>query len=296
MKPFITIFTPTYNRRDQLERLYKSILSQKTDILEWLIIDDGSTDNTQEFAEKIISDRKFTIRYIKKSNGGKHTAYNTALKNANGILFFCVDSDDVLSDFAIEKLHSFWISKNKTDRCCGVIAKKRDIDGHYKMDDLPENAGEVTLQEMREKYKCKGDKCFIFITSIAKKYLFPEIDGEKFITESYIYDKIGLKYSFLTMNMVLNECEYLNDGYTHNLFKIMLNNPTGYKLFYMQRINMQFTLKKRIGYIIRYHAFRCMSSDTRYNYTGKYAVLVTLLRFTGLIGKEYYIIRAKLKK
>ncbi len=293
VQPFITIFTPTYNRCDKLKRLYKSILSQNNKNLEWLIVDDGSTDGTKDYISKIIEDNEVNIRYIHKSNGGKYTAYNEALKNANGYLFFCVDSDDMLSDSAIDKIYEFWYSSDKTDCCCGIIAMKSEVSGRLRIDDLPENVGEITLWELDNVYKCWGDKCFIFITSIAKKYFFPEIGDEKFFPESYIYDKIGLEHSFLIMNTVLNECEYFDGGYTDQLVKLMLKNPTGYKIFYSQRIDMAYTLKKKMGYIIRYNVFKYLSKDKNYDYKGKYRKLVKLFGFVGIFGKGYYMLKLK---
>lgn len=159
------------------------------------------------------------------------------------------------------------------------------------MDDLPMNVGEISLNEMDRVYKCKGDKCFIFRTDIAKKFLFPIIEGENFFPESYVYDKIGITYKFLMMNVVLNECEYLDDGYTNNYLRLMVNNPTGFKYYYSQRIDMAVSLLERIKYMVSYNEFAFMSNKHMADYDGRFKLMVNLLKITGPVAYLFHRLR-----
>ena len=111
--PTLTVFTPLYNRKDTLKRTYESLCRQTCKDFEWLIIDDGSTDNPyKEIEEWIRRDNGFKIRYIYKENGGMHTAHNTAYENINTELNTCIDSDDYMPDDAVEKILNCWKSKS----------------------------------------------------------------------------------------------------------------------------------------------------------------------------------------
>ena len=104
----LTVFTPTYNRSDTLVRLHESLCRQTSDDFEWLIIDDGSTDNTEDIVRPWLKEQKFPIRYIKKENGGLHTGYTTAIANMDTELNVCIDSDDYMPDDAVEIIVSTW--------------------------------------------------------------------------------------------------------------------------------------------------------------------------------------------
>jgi glycosyltransferase involved in cell wall biosynthesis len=123
--PNITIFTPTYNRRQLIERLYQSLLSQTQKNFEWLVIDDGSTDNTENyFTDLLAKQQPFPIRYIKQENGGKHRAINKGVQNANGELFFIVDSDDYLTENAIEKINQWVATLDNSHKWAGISGLK----------------------------------------------------------------------------------------------------------------------------------------------------------------------------
>ncbi len=283
----ITIFTPTYNRAHLLPHLYDSLKSQTVSDFEWVIVDDGSVDNTEEIIKSWINEGAVKITYIKQDNGGKHRAFNTGVKNATGELFFCIDSDDYAPSDCVELIINCW--KNvKNSKIAGIIALKTNTKGNTLSDAFPEGISEITMFDLSNKYKCAGDKALIYKTSILKEYPYPEICGEKFIGECVVYDKIDQNYTMVLLNRILTIGEYQPDGLTANIFSIMLRTPTGYKIYYKQRIDMAYTLSERIGYIVRYNAFDILSKDKEYNYIGKYKFLCSLLKPFGWLLTKYY--------
>lgn len=288
----ITVFTPTYNRCNLLNRLYQSLVSQNNKNFEWLIVDDGSCDDTKQTVDEWIKDNKITIRYIYQINSGKYVAFNNGVQNANGNLFFCVDSDDYLPFGAIETIYDVW-SNTQLEDVSGIIALKSYTDGKIIGNKICNSIKAASAFELTYKYNCGGERSLVYRTDILKNNLFPVIDGEKFVTECVVYDRIDQNYKLLILNEVLTVCEYQADGLTSNIFKTMLSNPTGYKIFYNQRIDMALTFKQRLGFIIRYNAFCFMSKDDKYNYTGKHRVVVKLTKPLGWLAVKYYNIKKR---
>lgn len=287
----ITIMTPTYNRANLLNRLYDSLKKQANRDFEWLIVDDGSTDDTKDVVGQFVSEKEINIKYIYQDNKGKAMAFNVGVENAKGELFLCVDSDDFLAENALEIIEK--CSKEiKTEDVAGILALKQDLHGRFLGDNLPEIKYSSTFN-LSEKYGCLGEWSLIFKTHILIENLFPEIPDEKFITECVIYDKIAEKYKMLLLSEVITICEYQQDGLTGNIVKNMLKNPTGYKIFYKQRIDMAYKLKKRLGYVVRYNIFKYISKDAKYDYAGKHKALVKLFGFVGRFGKGYYCKKAE---
>ena len=226
-----TVFTPTYNRAYILGELYKSLQQQTTYQFEWLIVDDGSTDDTNEIVSKWIKEEnRFPIHYFKKENGGKHRAINFALQYAHGEYFFIVDSDDCLVPDAIET-----ISKQM---------KTLPTDGYKKYAGICNCRGYSPTEIMgtsfegdyidctsleREKYGITGDKAEVFYTEIMRQYPFPEFDGEKFITECVVWDKMAADGYYLRyFNIITYLCEYRDDGLTMKGLDLFYRNPQGY--------------------------------------------------------------------
>lgn len=287
----LSIVTPTYNRADLLPRLYKSLVEQNSSDFEWVVVDDGSLDNTEELIKSYVDENKLKINYIKKPNGGKHTAYNLGVNASCGDLIICVDSDDLMAKNSIEIIKKYRGKVSDLESCAGFVAKKIDIDGTKMNFDLPDNKI-INLYDLETVFNCVGDKCFIVKSDIAKNNIFPFVESERFFPEGYMWDMIGNKYSFYSINEVINECEYQEDGYSNNYLKLMLNNPTGFKAFLSQRIDMATTLKERLGYASRYNAFKILSNKNIFNYKGRHKVLTYLSYPIGALFCVYY----KLKK
>lgn len=285
----VTVFTPTYNRKEKLKRLYANLSEQTCFEFEWLIVDDGSNDETEEVVKQLIeSENEFSIRYLKKSNGGKYTAYNIGVRAAIGALFMCVDSDDFLEKDAIEKILNLkkYIQDNRIN---GIVALKRDSQSRILSDELPQGIEKCRMIDLEQQYNCRGEFTFIFKTDIAKKYLFPVIDSETFMGERVVYDQIDQQGKMYLFNHVLTVCEYCEDGYTQNFMRVVLNNPTGYQIYYKQRIDMAISFKERIGYIVRYHAFRRMANSDKYVYNGRKKILVASLYPAGYLVYKLYM-------
>lgn len=279
----ITVFTPTYNRADKLNRVYESLIKQKNYSFEWLIVDDGSSDDT-EGVIKSFSNSPFPIRYYKKGNGGKHTAYNIALELAEGSYFLCVDSDDWLSDEAIQIL-------NKELEICStplILAYKTDEKGNMLSDYFPHQISHIGLLDLSNRYNCSGEFSIILKTEFARKYPFPIFEGERFLTEAVIYDRMAQDEEASLIPHVITICEYQSDGLTSNLNRIMKSNPAGYCLYFMQRIDLAGSWKKRVVTAGKYHCFCVFSKDKKSDYCGNYRMMVALTRPIGFLFWVYY--------
>lgn len=283
----ITIFTPTYNRGELLTRVYESLKAQTVQDFEWLIVDDGSKDNTGEMVKGWIQENIIKIRYIRKENGGKHTAFNVGVQNADGELFFCLDSDDFAPKTCVEDIIDAW-NGVKSDKVAGIIGKKTDTEGKPLCGEFPKDIIETTTCNLIRKYHCYGEKSMVYRTDILKKYPYPEIENERFIGECVVYDRIDMEYTMVLVDKVFTICEYQPDGLTAMIFSTMLKNPTGYKIYYNQRIDMAYTIRERVGYAIRYNAFDILSGDKKYDYRGEHRLLVISLKPLGWLLTKYY--------
>jgi len=235
----ITVFTPTYNRADYILPLYESLTKQTYKDFEWIVVDDGSTDNTEMLFSDILSrNNNFPIKYVKTENGGKHRAINKGIQLAQGKLFFIVDSDDTLPCYSLEKIVGY--EQTIPDTIKNEFAGVAGLKGADSTLPIGETfVGEyldITYNEAPQ-YGICGDKSEVYYTEVMKKYPFPEFDGEKFIMESVVWNKIGgddLKLRYF--NEVVYFCEYLEGGLTSQGKKKFESTPKGYGLFISQLI------------------------------------------------------------
>lgn len=254
-----TIFTLTYNRAYLLMRLYNSLREQKCKNFEWLIVDDGSTDNTEEviksFQEK--SDNGFDIVYIKTKNGGKHRAINKGLDYAQGEVFAIVDSDDFLTADAVEKINIYFeeiSNKNVKKKMAGIAMQKgynndRAVGNTFKGQKIDAKTTE------RRKYHIEGDKFEIFYTEVLKNNMFPEIENEKFMTEAIVWTRIARAGYYLRWyNDIVYICEYQPNGLTDNREKLIKNSPKGYALYIKEQVEFgNISIKQKLGYYSFYY-------------------------------------------
>ena len=176
----ITVFTPTFNRGYIIETLYRSLCRQTNKDFEWLVVDDGSTDNTQELIQSFVKEALIEIRYIKQPNGGKHRALNRGVKAAIGELFFIVDSDDYLADNALEQIAKHYDDIRDDASFAGVCGIRAFFSGKRIGGDCDFGILDCSSLDFRYKYHYKGDMAEVFKTEILRQYPFPEIEGEKF--------------------------------------------------------------------------------------------------------------------
>lgn len=232
----VTIFTPTYNRGYIIHQLYESLCAQTSHDFEWLIIDDGSTDDTKKKIETFIREQKIPIQYIYQTNGGKHRAINNGVQQAKGKLFFIVDSDDFLAPDAIENIISQWERIADKNAYAGLCFRRINISTNKIIGkDFISFEFDSTSIELSYIYKIKGDKAEIFRTAILKLFPFPEINGENFVPEALIWNRIahtGLKLRCI--NKGIYYCEYLSDGLSKNFSTNLKKNHKGFQLFYKE--------------------------------------------------------------
>lgn len=251
----ITVFTPTYNRAYIINQLYESLRRQNFYNFEWLVVDDGSVDETEElFARWIKEENKFPIRYYKKNNGGKCRAINFALDFAKGKLFFIVDSDDYLTDDALEKIVAWEKALPKGEKYCG-IAGNLGTSQVYTPNTLFET--EYYDGTLLDRYRnIDGERALVFYTELHKEYRYPEYSGEKFMTEAVVYNRMandGYKMRFY--NDIIWIYEYRNDGLTKTGNSLFVNNPRGYGLWLKEKaFFMNDSLVERIK---MYYTFSC---------------------------------------
>lgn len=257
MNPKISILTATFNRSHTLVRLYKSIRRQKNKNFEWIIVDDGSTDRTREIVKKWISESDNAITYYPQNNSGKHVAINTGLMHARGSYTFIVDSDDYLCDDAIEKIIALLSQIDGKKEFAGIAGLKIHKDGSIIGTTFEGDYVDCTSLE-RNKYKIIGDKAEVFKTDILKKHPFPVIEGEKFMPEAYIWNKIAADgYKIRWFNEPFMVCEYLEDGLTKNRKTISKKNINGQLLYIKDLIKYE---KNPIRKIAHYSSYCGLSS------------------------------------
>lgn len=256
----LTIFTPAYNRAHTLPRTYESLLRQTCKDFEWLIIDDGSTDNTREIVAEWINENKIPIRYIRQENQGMHGAHNTAYRNINTELNTCIDSDDYMPDDAVEKIVTFWRDKG-SDKFAGIIGLDQYEDGSVIGVRFPEAMKTCTLQEFYASGG-SGDKKMVYSTDVIKRYPeYPLFEGERYVGLAYKYMLIDRDYKLLTFNEPLVTVEYQQDGSSYNMYRQYWTNPRGFAFYRKTEMICAPTLKRRFISCIHYVASSIISRN-----------------------------------
>lgn len=245
--PLITVFTPTYNRAHTLLRTYESLKRQDCKEFIWLIVDDGSADNTADLVRQWqLEDSGFEIRYIYKENGGMHTAHNTAYENIDTELNICIDSDDCLADGAVSAIIKKW-AEIKDQGYAGLIGLDADLDGKLIGKGFPAELKETTLTGY---YTAggSGDKKLVYRTDIVKKYPpYPVFEGERYVALAYKYRLIDQDYKLAVLAQVLCNVEYQVDGSSMNMYRQYLRNPKGFAFW--RKVCMQYPVSRKRMFI-----------------------------------------------
>lgn len=246
--PLLTIFTPSYNRAHTLPRTYESLLAQDCKDFVWLIIDDGSSDNTADLVKEWRTrDNGFEIRYIYKENGGMHTAHNTAYENIDTELNVCIDSDDKLSLGAVRKILSKW--KQVKDRdYAGIIGLDADMNtGEIIGRGFSDGMTETTLIGYYASGG-SGDKKLVYRTEVINQYPpYPVFKGEHYVALGYKYRLIDQDYKLAVLDEVLCDVEYQADGSSMNMLCQYLRNPNGFAFW--RKVCMQYPESKKRVFI-----------------------------------------------
>lgn len=261
----ITVFTPTFNRAYILEKLYSSLKRQSFRNFEWLVVDDGSSDNTEQLFNEWKKEAWFPIRYYKTENGGKHRAINRGLEYADGELFFTMDSDDELTTDALEKIDIWFKSIECDHTLCGIVANRgitatETPNPIFKDSYLDKTWLETYYYRENNELKLSGERAIIFYTDVHKKYTFPEFPGEKFLTEAVVYNRIARDgYKLRFFNDIIWIYEYQDDGLTKAGNANFIKNPNGYGLWVKEMAQIcKYPFLKRIA---TYYSFMCDLKD-----------------------------------
>ena len=232
----LTVFTPTYNRAYCLHQLYTSLVQQTSRNFVWMIIDDGSQDNTKELVDSWKKQDKIDIEYFYKENGGMHTGHNFAYEKITTELNVCIDSDDFMPDNAVDAILNFW-AKNGNDSLAGIIGLDEFKDGSLVGTQIPNHLKTAKLNELYKKYGVKGDKKIVLRTDLLRKFpLYPEYIGEKLVPLGILYLLINQEYDFLCLNKTLCIVDYQPDGSSNTILKQYRVSPNGFA--YARLVNM----------------------------------------------------------
>ena len=242
----LTVFTPTYNRKSMLQGLYDSILRSsenldKSNTIEWLIINDGSSEDYSDAIKDLKETDNIKIHYIEQDNGGKHTAFNRAIDLATGESFVCIDDDDRLTENAFKDMIEL-IEKYEGLNYGAIVGRVVDESGALLGSDIEEGTVSNTV-EIRDKYHHWGEP-EVYYTNILKRYRFKVFPGERFLTEAFLFDDMSHDYPFVYVNNALMVKKYLKGGLTDNQLKIRVYSPMGTVEYYVKRYGYSCGLQK----------------------------------------------------
>lgn len=256
----LTVITTTYNRAYCIHQVYDSLINQKCKDFIWLVIDDGSTDNTRELIQNCINENKIEIEYYYKPNGGMHTARNMAYDKAHTEINMIIDSDDWVSDNAIQLIIDFW-NKYKRDDIAGIITLNADKSGKIIGTKAPDSLIECHFTDYWNKYHARGDKKLVYRTDLTKQYPYPEFEGEKFYPASYKFIMIDQDYKMLVMNRVTCIVDYNQDSMTFNKYSQYKNCAKGFAHYRNEIIRVSKDNKVIIKEMIHYLAEAKFAGD-----------------------------------
>lgn len=291
----LTIFTPTYNRADTLLRTYQSLCKQTCKDFEWLIIDDGSTDNTAKVVKKWIKEASFKIRYIYKENGGLYTGYNTAYANIETVLNVCIDSDDYMPEDAVELIVNHW-KKYGDLNYAGILGldfchdTKKPIGGYF-----PKNIEEVYLLDLETKNIHYGDVKQVMRTDLMQE-VAPLIGfiGEKNFNPYYLLIQVCDKYPLLVLNQNLCFVEYQESGMSRNIYNQYFNSPKSFAKSRIIEMNLKrSTFRSNLKSAIHYVAECIISKDKNWLYNTPKKMLTLFVSPIGVLLFIYMYLKIR---
>jgi glycosyltransferase involved in cell wall biosynthesis len=235
-----TVFTPTFNRAHLLGRAFQSLKEQTFRDFEWVIVDDGSTDETRDMVSHWIKEANFPIAYIWQPNSGKHVAINRGVELANGKFFVILDSDDWLVPTALERLLYWWesIPLQLREKYTGVAGLCSHPSGEIVGSPFPAPVIDSNAIEIRTKYRVKGDKFGMNRTDVLKEFPFPENLG-KFVTESLVWNRIARKYITRFVNEVFAYKEYQPEGLSARSVEIRAKSNLAARTYYREFVELE---------------------------------------------------------
>lgn len=235
--PFITILTPTYNRASLLPRLFDSLLRQTNKDFEWIVVDDGSTDDTREVVANLKEKcgGAFPMGYVYKANGGKHMAINIGAERARGELLFIADSDDLLIDDALETVANSWLDISDDKSFAGIAGLDITMDTREVIGSgLPQEHIDCNAIDIRYRHHVTGDMKEVFRTEVLREFPFPEFAGERFCPEQLVWFRMARRYRLRYINKPIYIADYQPDGITAGITRARMRNPSASMLTYAE--------------------------------------------------------------
>jgi glycosyltransferase involved in cell wall biosynthesis len=259
----ITVFTPSYNRAYCLDQLYISLVSQTSQDFSWLIIDDGSTDDTKSLVNAWMAEKKIDIQYAYQENKGMVGAHNAAHYLMETELCVCIDSDDFMPENAIGRILDLW-KEHGYPESAGMVGLDAFKDGTIVGTKLP-SVKECRFSELYVKYKMSGDKKFVHNRKVFNQYLpYPFFDNEKFPITSYLYLLIEQKHKLLLFNEVFCIVEYQPDGLSANLFDQYRKSPKSFAFYRIAKMKYALNYKERFKNAIHYVSASIMAKNKKF--------------------------------
>lgn len=235
--PFITILTPTYNRASLLPRLFDSLLRQTNKDFEWIVVDDGSTDDTRGVVANLKEKcgGAFPMGYVYKANGGKHMAINIGAERARGELLFIADSDDLLTDDALETVANSWHDISDDKSFAGIAGLDITMDTREVIGSgLPQEHIDCNAIDIRYRHHVTGDMKEVFRTEVLREFPFPEFAGERFCPEQLVWFRMARRYRLRYINKPIYIADYQPDGITVGITRARMRNPSASMLTYAE--------------------------------------------------------------
>ncbi|VXC30683.1 Glycosyl transferase [Flavobacterium sp. 9AF] len=272
----ISVFTATYNRAHTLTRLYQSLCSQSYLDFEWIIVDDGSSDTTEELVKQWQNENKIKIAFLKQKNGGKHSAFNKGVQLAKGNLFFNVDSDDYLLSTSLEVIKGTYENASKKYNIAGIAGRRMyengTIVGNQNFDELLSNSIDIRYQ-----YGVIGDLVEVFELEKLREFSFPEIENEKFCPEALVWNRLATKYNLFFFNKGIYVTQYLPDGLTAKITKIRMESPIASINYYGELEKYDIPWLQKIKANINFWRFSFNCQSTLFNHFKKVKIIYTII-------------------
>lgn len=291
----LTYFTPAYNAQETLSALYESLCAQTVKDFEWIVVNDGSKDGTSKMVKTFMEKSEFAIHLYDQENGGKHRAYNRAIMECKTDLLCCVDADMILRKNATETILKEWDKYTDNNEIAGIVTplycknsmRSLETKQEYKgfSDRVPETG---KMPELYSKYGYRGETMYPYRVSILKNYLFPDIPGEKFMTESTMFLPISKNYKVHWLNECLGESVYMSGGLTDRRFYHQANSPISTLLFYKICASCQITFLERTMGCGCYYAWKKVFKISENEFFAKYK-LPFLEKIAGCMLIPHYI-------
>ena len=259
------MFVPTYNRAHLLGRVFESLKAQTFSDFEWVIVDDGSRDNTGELVRTWQeSSPGFAIQYHRKPNGGKHTTINPGVELARGEFMVILDSDDWLAPNALERMLSLWKDIPNRSMYSGIVGLCAHPDGQVIGDRFPSDSFDSNAVDLTHTHHIQGDKISLSRTDVMREFPFPFQDLRGLVTESLVWHRIAQKYQERYVNEIFAYKEYLEEGLSDRALELQIQAAPATRLFHLElfQAKQHLTWKTRLKSLANYIRFS-MHADQR---------------------------------